>query len=104
MHTVGRSLVPAFFEVATDEQWRASARRAAGLARAGAVVLVTSRARRLRTTVTTENDKAGSGLEDTANWSVPYWHADAAMATMALLLLLEEVGWQATILGKLSPR
>jgi nitroreductase len=98
MHTVGRSLVPAFFEVATDEHWRASARRAAGLARAGAVVLVTSRPQDYASRYA-ENDKAGSRLEDTANWSVPYWHADAAMATMALLLLLEEAGWQATIWG-----
>jgi hypothetical protein len=30
---------------------------------------------------------------------VPYWHTDAAMATMALLLLLEERGWQAVLWG-----
>jgi len=27
----------------------------------------------------------------------PYWHTDAAMATMALLLLIEESGWQAAL-------
>jgi hypothetical protein len=98
MHTVDRDKVSAFFEAATDEKWRASARRAPGLARAGAVVLVTSRpeeyAARYR-----EADKAGSGLENLSEWPVPYWHTDAAMATMALLLLLEEAQWQATIWG-----
>jgi hypothetical protein len=98
MYSISRTLVPAFFEVATDEEWRKTSRRAPGLSRAGAVVLVTSRpgeyVRRYG-----EPDKAGSGLEDTNAWSVPYWHADAAMATMALLLLLEDAGWQATIWG-----
>ena len=98
MHTVDRDKVSAFFEAATDEKWRASARRAPGLARAGAVVLVTSRpeeyAARYR-----EADKAGSGLENLSEWPVPYWHTDAAMATMALLLLLEESDWQAALWG-----
>jgi len=98
LHTVSRALVPAFFEAATDEQWRASARRAPGLARAGAVVLVTSRPEDYAARYG-EADKVGSGLENINEWSVPYWHADAAMATMALLLLLEEAGWQATIWG-----
>ncbi|HEY1222170.1 MAG TPA: nitroreductase family protein [Acidimicrobiales bacterium] len=98
MHVVGRPLVPAFFDAATDEEWRASARRAPGLARAGAVVLVTSRPGDY-TARYGEADKAGSGLENTSGWTVPYWHTDAAMATMALLLLLEEANWQATIWG-----
>ena len=85
LHTVSRALVPAFFEAATDEQWRA-------------VVLVTSRPEDYAARYG-EADKAGSGLENINDWSVPYWHADAAMATMALLLLLEEAGWQATIWG-----
>ena len=46
-----------------------------------------------------EGDKASSGLGDQSAWPIPYWHTDAAMATMALLLLIEESGWQATILG-----
>ena len=98
MYTVSRALVPSFFEAVTDEQWRATARRAAGLARAGAIVLVTSRPEDYASCYA-EADKSGSGLEDTGAWSVPYWHADAAMATMALLLLVEEAGWQATIWG-----
>jgi nitroreductase len=98
MHTVGRAQVHAYFEAATDAPWRATSRRAAGLARAGAVVLVTSRPEEYGARYA-EADKAGSGLEDTSAWRVPYWHTDAAMATMALLLLLEEAGWQATIWG-----
>jgi hypothetical protein len=46
-----------------------------------------------------EPDKSTSGLGDVENWPLPYWHTDAAMATMALLLLLEESGWHATIWG-----
>jgi hypothetical protein len=38
-------------------------------------------------------------LSERSAWPVPYWHTDAAMATMALLLLLEEAGWQATLWG-----
>ncbi len=46
-----------------------------------------------------EEDKHSSGLDDESSWPIPYWHTDAAMATMALLLLIEESGWQATIWG-----
>ncbi len=46
-----------------------------------------------------ESDKSSSGLSERDAWPLPYWHTDAAMATMALLLLLEESGWQATIWG-----
>ena len=34
-----------------------------------------------------EDDKAGHGLEIAANWEVPFWLTDAAMATQNLLLL-----------------
>jgi nitroreductase len=36
-----------------------------------------------------ESDKAGHGLEDAANWLVPFWLTDTAMAVQNLLLLLE---------------
>jgi hypothetical protein len=98
MTVVDHDLVPAFFRAAADEEWRRTAPRASGLARAGAVVVVTSQpeeyARRYR-----ETDKSATGLGELASWPVPYWHTDAAMATMALLLLIEEAGWQATIWG-----
>ena len=97
-YTVAPQHVASFFQVATDEVWRSTARRADGLMRAGAVVLVTCRyqdyLRRYK-----ERDKSNSGLDEIEGWPVPYWHTDAAMATMALLLLIEESGWQATMWG-----
>jgi hypothetical protein len=98
LHPVGPELTAEYFTVATDEEWRTSARRAEGLQRAGAVVLVTS----LRSAYVAryaEADKRTSGLDDETNWPIPYWHTDAAMATMALLLLIEESGWQAALWG-----
>jgi nitroreductase len=97
-HTVGPELIGEYFDVATDEEWRARARRAEGLRRAGAVVLVTSR-RGEYVARYAEADKRDSGLDDESKWPIPYWHTDAAMATMALLLLLEESGWQAALWG-----
>ena len=98
MRTVGAELIGEYLDVATDPAWRSRSRRLAGLARAGAAVLVTSRPddyfARYR-----EPDKVRSGLAERSAWPVPYWHTDAAMATMALLLLLEEGGWQATLWG-----
>jgi hypothetical protein len=98
MHIVGHALVGDYFEVATDEEWRHSARRAPGLQRASAVVLVTSK-RSAYLDRYGEDDKVSSGLSDENSWPVPYWHTDAAMATMALLLLLEERGLAATLWG-----
>lgn len=36
-----------------------------------------------------ESDKAGHGLEIAANWEVPFWLTDTAMAVQNLLLLVE---------------
>jgi nitroreductase len=98
MSTVARDLVGQYVAVATDPQWRATNRRYEGLARAGAVVIVTSRPQDYLTRYA-KDDKASSGLEHRENWNVPYWHTDAAMATMALLLLLEERSLGATLWG-----
>jgi nitroreductase len=98
LHIVGHTLVGDYFEVATDEVWRNSARRAPGLQRASAVVLVTS-TRSAYLERYGEEDKRSSGLSDENSWPVPYWHTDAAMAAMALLLLLEERGLAATLWG-----
>jgi nitroreductase len=46
-----------------------------------------------------EADKAGHGLEDAANWPVPYWLTDTAMAAQNLLLLAEERGLAALLFG-----
>ena len=98
LHTVGPEQVADYFEVATDEAWRSTARRAAGLQRAGAIVLVTCRPQDYLRRYA-ESDKSQSGLYALDGWPVPYWHTDAAMATMALLLLIEESGLQATMWG-----
>jgi nitroreductase len=87
-----------YFDVATDVTWRQESRRYEGLRRAGAVVLVTTRPDDYLERYG-ESDKSSSGLSERAAWSLPYWHTDAAMATMALLLLLEESDWQATLWG-----
>ncbi len=98
MHTVAHEHLSDYFGVATDETWRQNARRATGLQRAGALVLVTSRISDY-TLRYQEDDKQNSGLGREDSWPVPYWHTDAAMATMALLLLVEEAGLQATLWG-----
>jgi nitroreductase len=98
LHTIAPELTAQYFAVATDEEWRANARRAEGLQRAGAVVLVTSRPGEYVARYA-ESDKRSAGLDDESKWLVPYWHTDAAMATMALLLLIEESGWQAALWG-----
>jgi nitroreductase len=98
MHVVGHEDVSAYFDHATDATWRASAPRAPGLRRAGAVVLVTCQPERYLERYGAD-DKRTSGLDQRDAWPLPYWHADAAMATMALLLLLEEADLAATIWG-----
>jgi nitroreductase len=98
LHTIGPSNIAGFFGAATDEGWRESARRAPGLQRAGGAVLVTCRPQDYLERYG-ESDKRSSGLDEKSEWPVPYWFADAAMAAMALLLLIEEGGWQATLWG-----
>ncbi len=94
----GVDLVHEYIEVATDPTWRERSRRIDGLARAGGVVLVASDPATYLSRYAAA-DKVSSGLSDRAAWQVPYWHTDAAMATMALLLLLEEASLQATLWG-----
>lgn len=98
MYTFGAPMVGEFLEVATDPQWRSTSRRFPGVARAGGGVIVTARPEDY-TARYREPDKASSGLGDPDGWSIPYWLTDAAMATMALLLLLEEAHWGATFWG-----
>src|ERR1019366_33658 len=95
---VGRDQVSQYFAVATDLAWREASARFSGLSRCGAVVIVTSRPQDYVSRYG-ERDKASSGLAHLDDWTVPYWHTDAAMATMALLLLLEERGLGATLWG-----
>ncbi len=46
-----------------------------------------------------EGDKSGHGLDSAANWDVPFWLTDAAMAVQNLLLLVEERGLGALYFG-----
>ena len=86
-------------ELCAQALWAPTAGNSAGaLKSVGAVVLVTSR-RGEYVARYAEADKRNSGLDDETNWPVPYWYTDAAMATMALLLLIEESGWQAALWG-----
>jgi hypothetical protein len=98
MVTVGHGDVARYFEVATDAAWRTSSTRATGLLRAGAVVIVTCSPEKYVARYR-ESDKQSSALGARDQWPVPYWHTDAAMATMALLLLITEAEWGATIWG-----
>jgi nitroreductase len=46
-----------------------------------------------------EPDKIAFGLSDAANWLVPFWLTDTAMATQNLLLLVEDRGLGALYFG-----
>ncbi|MFI5036370.1 MAG: nitroreductase family protein [Acidimicrobiales bacterium] len=98
MRVVTAARLAEYFDAATDAAWRAGSARYPGLARAGAAVLVTARVEDYLARYA-EPDKAASGLAQSDAWPIPYWYVDAAMATMALLLLVEEAGWQAAIWG-----
>jgi nitroreductase len=97
MTVLTQDLVGRFFEAATDETWRATA-VATRLKGAGAAVVVTARPQDYVARYS-EPDKSDPLLRDALTWPLPYWHADAAMATMALLLLSEERGWGAAFWG-----
>jgi nitroreductase len=97
-YTLGAAFVDPYLTLVTDEEWRQRSRRYEGLRRAGALVLVTARVTEYLERYG-EGDKATSNLNEKTEWPLPYWHTDAAMATMALLLLLEESNWQAALWG-----
>jgi hypothetical protein len=46
-----------------------------------------------------EQDKGSSGLGEPEAWPIPYWHTDAAMVVMQLLLLIEDSEWSACFWG-----
>ena len=96
--TLANDDVATYFDVATDPEWRAKAPRASGLMRAGAVVAALCEPD-LYLSRYSEADKEKSALADREMWTVPYWYTDSAMATMALLLLIEEAGFAATLWG-----
>jgi nitroreductase len=99
----GAAGVDAYLAAATEERWRARSPRAAGLAAAGAAVVVVCDPGAYAARYA-ESDKASSGLGDPSAWPVPYWHGDAAFFTMALLVLAEDAGLAACFLGAFRRR
>jgi nitroreductase len=94
----GRQGVRDYLDTSCDAEWLASSSMAPGLAKAGGIVVVVCDPGAYASRYA-EADKAGSGLDLIEAWPVPYWHGDAAFATMALLLLAEDAGIAACFMG-----
>lgn len=75
-----------FWETTDAEAW--FARTHEGILNAPMIVLPIADAAAY-TSRYAEPDKAGHGLDDAANWPVPFWLTDTAMALQNLLLLVE---------------
>lgn len=88
-----------YWEAATDEEWRRSARRWPGLERAPVILLAyTSPAAYLARYA--EADKVSAGLGGSEeSWPVPYWVGDAAFGVMVVLLGAVDAGLGACFLG-----
>ncbi|MGZ4806306.1 MAG: nitroreductase family protein, partial [Ilumatobacteraceae bacterium] len=78
--------VAAFWKTTDAETWFASTRE--GVLNAPVMVLPVADPDAY-TSRYAESDKAGHGLEIAANWPVPFWLTDTAMAVQNLLLLAE---------------
>jgi len=114
-----------YWATTTDEQWRSTSARSAGLSRAPAILLAYASAEAYVARYA-EPDKAaaGSGVEsgaesavasganadpeggsspalglDAAEWPVPYWMGDAAFGVMTVLLCAVDAGLGACVLG-----
>ena len=78
--------VPGFWHTTHAEAWFAETQ--AGVLHAPVIVLPIADPDAY-TSRYSETDKAGHGLEIAANWEVPFWLTDTAMAVQNLLLLVE---------------
>jgi len=78
--------VPSFWKTTDAEAWFAETQE--GVLRAPVIVLPIADPNAY-TSRYAESDKAGHGLDDAANWPVPFWLTDTAMAVQNLLLLVE---------------
>jgi nitroreductase len=78
--------VAAFWQTTDAEAWFATTRE--GILHAPVIVLPIADPDAY-TSRYAESDKAGHGLEIAANWPVPFWLTDTAMAVQNLLLLIE---------------
>jgi nitroreductase len=88
--------VARFWAVTGAEEWFATSRPA--LMNAPIIVLPFAVAAEY-TARYSEPDKIAFGLSDAANWAVPFWLTDTAMATENLLLLVEARGLGALYFG-----
>jgi nitroreductase len=86
-----------YWDATTDEAWRSSSRRYAGLSRAPVVVLpfADPEAYALRYG---EPDKVRPDGQD-VEWVVPFWFVDAAFSAMTLLLGATDAGIGAAFIG-----
>jgi nitroreductase len=78
--------VPSFWRTTDAEAWFAEKQE--GVLRAPVIVLPIADPDAY-TSRYAEADKAGHGLDVAANWPVPFWLTDTAMAVQNLLLLVE---------------
>ncbi len=78
--------VPKFWQTTDAEAWFAATQD--GVLVAPAIVLPIADPAAY-TSRYSESDKAGHGLDNAANWPVPFWLTDTAMAVQNLLLLIE---------------
>ncbi len=78
--------VAAFWQTTDAEAWFAKTRDGVLLA---PVIILPIADPGAYTSRYSEADKAGHGLEIAANWPVPFWLTDTAMAIQNLLLLVE---------------
>ena len=85
-----------FWEATQAEEWFAA--RQDGVLLAPVVVLPIAD-ESAYTSRYAEQDKRGHGLDDGANWPVPFWLTDTAMAVQNLLLLVEDRGLGALYFG-----
>ena len=78
--------VAAFWQTTDAEAWFAKTREGVLLA---PVIILPIADPSAYTSRYSEADKAGHGLDVAANWPVPFWLTDTAMAIQNLLLLVE---------------
>ena len=91
--------VPAFWRDTGAEEWFAPDDRAEPSELDAPVIILPIAVAAEYTARYAAPDKQGHGLEDAANWSVPFWLTDAAMAVQNLLLLAESHGLGALYFG-----
>lgn len=93
----GRGQTARYWAATTDAEWRGRSRRYRGLANAPVVVLPFADPEAYATRYD-QPDKRRAGTPGVV-WVVPYWHVDAAFATMAMILAATDVGLGVAFLG-----